>query len=77
MLFKAEELILKNFEKFKHIYYMNTEAIKDSADIPEIKESPRSKSFNFSLDGNLGLQIGFLSGLGGILYYLFSCTCPS
>ena len=50
---------------------MNTEAIKDSADIPKIKESPRSKSFNFSLDGNLGLQIGFLSGLGGILYYLF------
>jgi hypothetical protein len=56
---------------------MNTEAIKDSTDIPEIKESPRSKSFNFILDGNLGLQIGFLSGLGGILYYLFSCTCPS
>ena len=56
---------------------MNTEANKDSADIPKIKESLRSKSFNFSLDGNLGLQIGFLSGLGGILYYLFSCTCPS
>ena len=56
---------------------MNTEAIKDSADIPKIKERPHSKSFNFSLDGNLGLQIGFLSGLGGILYYLFSCTCPS
>ena len=56
---------------------MITETIKDSADISEIKESPRSKSFNFSFDGNLGLQIGFLSGLGGILYYLFSCTCPS
>mgnify|MGYP003306338150 CR=1 FL=1 len=56
---------------------MNTQAINDITDIPEIKESPRSKSFNFSLDGNLGLQIGFLSGLGGILYYLFSCTCPS
>ena len=55
---------------------MKTEAIKDFTDLPEIKESPRSKSFNFSLDGNLGLQIGFLSGLGGILYYLFSCTCP-
>ena len=40
---------------------MNTEANKDYADIPEIKESPRSKSFNFSLDGNLGLQIGFLA----------------
>ena len=64
-------------EKFKFIYYMNTEAIKDSADIPEIQESQRSKSFNISLDGNLGLQIGFLSVLGGILYYLFSCTCPS
>ena len=56
---------------------MNTEAIKDSTDISEIKESPRSISYNFSLDGNLGLQIGFLSGLGGKLYYLFSCTCPS
>ena len=56
---------------------MNTKAIKDTTDIPEIKESPRSESFSFSLDGNLGLQIGFLSGLGGILYYLFSCTCPS
>ena len=56
---------------------MNTEAIKGSTDVPEIKESLRSKSFNFSLDGNLRLQIGFLSGLGGILYYLFSCTCPS
>ncbi len=56
---------------------MNTEAIKDSTDFPEIQESPRSKSFNISLDGNLGLQFGFLSGLGGILYYLFSCTCPS
>ena len=56
---------------------MNTEAIKNSTDIPEIQDSQRSKSFNISLDGNLGLQIGFLSGLGGILYYLFSCTCPS
>ncbi len=56
---------------------MNTEAIKDSTDIPEIQESKRSKSFNIILDENLGLQIGFLSGLGGILYYLFSCTCPS
>ena len=56
---------------------MNTEAIKDSADIPEIKDSPRSEFFNFSFDGNLGLQIGFLSGLGGILFYLFSCRCPS
>ena len=59
------------------MYYVNTEAIKDTIDIPEIKESQRSKSFNFILDGNLGLQIGFLSGLGGIFYYLFSCTCPS
>ena len=56
---------------------MNTGAIKDSTDIPEIQESQRSKSFNISIDGNLGLQIGFLSGLGGKLYYLFSCTCPS
>ena len=56
---------------------MNTETIRDSTDIPEILESQRSKSFYISLDGNLGLQIGFLSGLGGILYYLFSCTCPS
>ena len=38
---------------------MNAEVIKDTTDILRIKESPRSKSFNFSLDGNLGLQIGF------------------
>ena len=50
---------------------MNTQAIKDITDISKIKASPRSKSFNFSLDGNLRLQIGFLSGLGGILYFLF------
>ena len=56
---------------------MNTEAIKDSTDIPEIKEGPRSKSFNFSLDGNLGVQMAFMTCLGGILYYLFSCTCPA
>ena len=56
---------------------MNTEAIIQTPDIPEIKESPQFKSFNFSLDENLGLQIGFLSGLGGILYYLFSCTRSS
>ena len=28
---------------------MNTEAIKETTDIPEIKESPRSKSFLISV----------------------------
>ena len=58
---------------------MQTEAINTATDtaVPQEQETTQSKSFSFSLDGNLGMQMAFMSGVGGILYYLFSCTCPS
>ena len=57
---------------------MQTEAIITITDteVSQEQEVTQSKPFNFSLDGNLGVQIAFMSGLGGILYFLFSCTCP-
>ena len=58
---------------------MQTEAINTTKDIEESQEQEvtRSKPFKFSLDVNLGVQMSFMTGLGGILYYLFSCTCPA
>ena len=58
---------------------MQTEAINTTTDTEVSKEQEftQSKPFNFSLDGNLSVQMAFMTGLGGILYYLFYCTCPS
>ena len=56
---------------------MQTEAINTNSEVPQEQEPSQSKPFNFSLDGNLGMQMALMSGLGGILYYLFSYTCPS
>ena len=58
---------------------MQTEAINTTADteVSQEQEVTQSKLFNLSLDGNLGVQMAFMGGLGGILYYLFSCTCPA
>ena len=58
---------------------MQTEAIKATIDteVSQEQEVTHSKLFNFSLDGNLGVQMALMTGLGGILYYLFSCTCPA
>ena len=64
---------------------MQTEAINPNPDtntdrdteVPQEQETTQSKPFNFSLDGNIGMQMAFMSGLGGILYYLFSCSCPA
>ena len=58
---------------------MQTEAINTIKDIEvsQEQEVTRSKPLQFSLDGNLGVQMAFMGGLGGILYYLFSCTCPA
>ena len=57
---------------------MQAEAInaKTDKEVSQEQEVTQSKPFNFSLDGNIGMQMAFMSGLGGILYYLFSCTCP-
>ena len=58
---------------------MQVEAIIANTDkeVSQEQKVTQSKPFNFSLDGNLGIQMAFMSGLGGILYYLFSCTCPA
>ena len=58
---------------------MQTEAINITKDteVSQEQEVTRSKPLKFSLDGNLGIQMAFMTGLGGILYYLFSCTCPA
>ena len=56
---------------------MQTESISTNQENVETKVTDPSKSFNLRLDGNLGMQLALISGLSGILYYLFSCTCPS
>ena len=56
---------------------MQTESISTNQETVETKDMDPSKSFNLRLDGNLGMQLTLISGLSGILYYLFSCTCPS
>ena len=56
---------------------MQTESISTNQENMETKATDPSKSFNLRLDGNLGMQLTLISGLSGILYYLFSCTCPS
>ena len=52
---------------------MKAEAINANTD----KEDSQSKPFNFSLDAKIRMQMAIMSGLGGILYYLLSCTCPA
>ena len=56
---------------------MQTEAIKTAEQITENLNKKETLKVKFSLDGNLGMQMALMSGLGGILYYLFSCTCPT
>ena len=56
---------------------MQTESISTNHERVETKDADPSKSFNLRLDGNLGMQLALISGLSGVLDYLFSCTCPS
>ena len=56
---------------------MQTESISTNQETVEAIDADPSKSFNLRVDGNLGMQLALISGLSGILYYLFSCTCPS
>ena len=58
---------------------MQTEAINTTTDteVSQEQEVTQSKPFNFSLDGNIGMQMAFMSGLGGIIYYILSCTCST
>ena len=48
---------------------MQTEAINTTTDteVSQEQKFTQSKPFNFSLDGNLGVQMAFMGGLGGIL----------
>ena len=56
---------------------MQTEALQTQEQIPETLESKEEKDSKFSLDGNIGLQLGFLGALSAFLMYLFSCACPT
>ena len=58
---------------------MQAEAINANSDkeVSQEQENTQSKPFNLSLDGNIGIQMAFMSGLGGILYYIFSCACST
>ena len=58
---------------------MQAEAINANTDkeVSQEQEVTQSKPFNFSLVGNIGMQMAFMSGLGAILYYIFSCACST
>ena len=58
---------------------MQTEAINTTTDteVSQEQKVTQSKPFYFSLDGNIGMQMAFMSGLGGILYYILSCACST
>ena len=62
---------------FKSKITMQTESFNPKQEAVEMKDTDRLKSFNLRLDSNLGMQLALISGLSGILYYLFSYTCPS
>ena len=46
-------------------------------ELSQEQEVTQSKPFNFILDGNIGMQMAFMSGLGGFLYYIFFCACST
>ncbi len=56
---------------------MQTEAIQIQKQIPETLESTEERDSNFSLDGNLWIQLGFIGTLSAFILYLFSCACPT
>ena len=58
---------------------MQAEAINANTDkeVSQEQKVTQLKPFNFSLDGNIGMQMTFMSGLGGIPYYILSCACST
>ena len=81
---KRHDLLLDCFdfsisqnETLKFKITMQTESFNHNQETVETKDKDPSKSLNLRLDGNLGMQLALITGLSGILYYLFSCTCPS
>ena len=77
MLLDWFEFSIGQIQKLESYITMQTESISTNQENVETKVMDQSKSFNLRLDGNLGMQLALISGLTGILYYLFSCTCPS
>ena len=56
---------------------MQIETIKSGDQIPESFEQTETRKFNFSLDGNLGLQLALIGGIAGLATYLFACASPT
>ena len=77
MLLEGFDFSISQIQTLESKITMQTESIITNQEKVETKDSDPSKSFNLRLDGNLGMQLALISGLSGILYYLFSCTCPS
>ena len=71
------DFIISQNQTLKSKITMQTESFNPNQENSETKDTDPSKSFNLRLDGNLGMQLALIIGLSGILYYLFSCTCPS
>ena len=71
------DLSISQIQTLESNITMQTESISTNQENVETKVTDPLKSFNLRLDGNLGMQLTLISGLSGILYYLFSCTCPS
>ena len=77
MLLEGFDFSISQIQTLESNTTMQTESISTNQENVETKVTDPSKSFNLRLDGNLGMQLALISGLSGILYYLFSCTCPS
>ena len=77
LLLECFDFSISKIQTLESYITMQTESISTNQENVENKVTDQSKSFNLRLDGNLGMQFTLISGLSGILYYLFSCTCPS
>ena len=56
---------------------MQIEKVNCASEALDEHKTHPGKPIKYSLDNNLALQLAFMTGLGGILHYLFSCTCPT
>ena len=77
LLLEGFDFSISQIQTLESKITMQTESISTNQENVETKVTDSSKFFNLRLDGNLGMQLALISGLSGILYYLFSCTCPS
>ena len=68
-------LILKS--NFFTFYAMKSQALQSNVQVLENSEASENEKAKLSLDNNLGPQLAFLTGLAGVIHYLFSCACPT